>query len=35
MVLFTFVGSLFLLAGILILFLKLKTFNTLDIFFTT
>lgn len=35
MVLFTFVGSLFLLAGILILFLKLKTFNTLDIFFST
>lgn len=35
MVLFTFIGSLFLLAGILLLFLKLKTFNTLDIFFST
>jgi NADH-quinone oxidoreductase subunit M len=35
MVLFTFVGSLFLLSGILFLFLKLKTFIIFDIFSTT
>ena len=35
MVLFTFVGSLFLLGGILMLYVKLKTFNTLDIFLST
>ena len=33
MVLFTFVGSIFLLTGIFLLYLKLNTFNILDIFF--
>ena len=35
MVLFTFIGSLFLLSGILFIYLKLKTFNTFDIFSST
>jgi len=35
MVLFTFVGSLFLLAAIFLLFTKIGTFNTFDIFFIT
>lgn len=35
MVLFTFIGSLFLLAGIFLIFFKLNTFLTFDIFFVT
>lgn len=35
MVLFTFVGSLFLLAGIFLLFIKIRTFNCFDIFYIT
>lgn len=35
MVMFTFIGSMFLLTGILMLFIKLKTFNTFDIFLST
>lgn len=33
MIFFTFIGSIFLLLGILLLFLKLKTFNYFDIIF--
>ena len=32
MVLFTFIGSLFLLAGIFLLYNKIGSFNTFDIF---
>src|ERR1044071_4208515 len=35
MLLFTFVGSVLLLTGILLLFTKLNTFNCCDIFFAT
>lgn len=35
MVLFTFIGSMFLLGGIFLLFIKLKTFNCFDIFSIT
>jgi NADH-quinone oxidoreductase subunit M len=35
MVLFTFIGSLFLLTGIFLLFLKIRSFNTFDIFYIT
>jgi len=35
MVLFTFIGSLFLLAGIFMLYLKIRSFNTFDIFIIT
>lgn len=35
MVLFTFFGSLFLLGAILLLYIKIRSFNTFDIFFIT
>jgi NADH-quinone oxidoreductase subunit M len=35
MVLFTFIGSLFLLAGIFSIYIKIGTFNTFDIFYVT
>ena len=35
MVLFTFIGSMFLLVGIFMLFIKIRSFNCFDIFFVT
>jgi NADH-quinone oxidoreductase subunit M len=35
MVIFTFIGSMFLLAAIFLLFTKIKSFNSFDIFFVT
>jgi len=35
MVIFTFIGSLFLLAGVFLLFIKIRSFNCFDIFYVT
>lgn len=35
MVIFTFIGSLFLLAGVFLLFIKIRSFNCFDIFYIT